>query len=137
MKRFGDERVEMLPKNKGKGAKLLEHTLFRQQALLCITPMDKPGWAFYKFNVGSCLQEQSAEDSNFFPLFFPHLMTSAAAVAATAGMVQGRDPCGQHRLSWCPLPSLPPASNRDHALPAPAQPPKGARGANPKTQGWS
>lgn len=62
--RFGDKKDELLPKTNGKGAKLLQRGLFRQQALLYVTPTDKPGLAFYTSNIGSCLQEQSAEGSN-------------------------------------------------------------------------
>lgn len=36
-----------------------------------IATTDKPWWAFFKSNLGSCLQEQSAVGSNFRRCFFP------------------------------------------------------------------
>lgn len=77
---------EMLLESKGKGAKLLQHKLFRQQALLWVASRDEQGQAVYKCIVDSCLQEHSAGGSIFFPHFFSlPIETSAAAIAAAGG----------------------------------------------------
>lgn len=121
-KSLGAERDELFPRNKGKGAKLLQCRLFRQQALLYITLTGKPGWAFYQLNLVSCLQEQSAEGSKFFPCVFPclrrplllPLLLEQCKAEATASSTD------------CPgalLPSLPPTSRR------------GASRSHPKSSG--
>lgn len=105
--------------------------------LLYITPTDKPGWAFYKFSVGSCLQEQSAEGSNFFPHFF-HLLKRhlLLQLLLLLGWCKGEVPAGGTDYPGARLPSLPPASNRGHASPCPG-PWRGARGTHLKTWVWT
>lgn len=123
------------PETKGKGAKLLQCRLFRQQALLYVTPTHKSGQAFYKFSVGSCLQEQSAEGSNFFPHFFPHLKRLPLLPLLLLGQCKGEPlRAAQIALVSCSLPCLMLPTG---AMPAPSNPSRGgARGTHPESWGW-
>lgn len=115
-KRSGDERDELLSEKKGKAVTV---QIILAAGTAVHHPMDKPGWVFYKFSVGSRLQEQSAEGSNLFPHFFPCLKRPPLLqLMLQLGWHKREVPAGNTDCPGALLPSLSPASNS----PCPASP---------------